>query len=197
MGWRIFLGTMVRSEVGSGGYISIRVARCLAIAALVFTSVVQPARPISADSVDDYIRAQMARRKIPGVALAVVQRRQVVKLAGYGMASVELEAPVTPDTVFELASVTKQFTAAAIMKLVEEGKVGLEESVAKYLPGTPPTWNAIAIRHLLTHCRAAEARRGFRCAVEGRRPDELHDRAGVRRGDQGRNVVRSGRWVAI
>ena len=112
---------------------------------------VEPAQPARADSVDDYIRAQIARRKIPGLALAVVQRGQVVKLAGYGLASVELEAPVTPDTVFELASVTKQFTAAAVMKLVEEGKVGLDEPVSKYLPGTPPTWQAITIRHLLTH----------------------------------------------
>jgi len=104
-----------------------------------------------ADPVDDYVRAQMARRKIPGLALAVVQRGQVIKLAGYGLASVELDVPVTPDSVFELASLTKQFTAAAIMKLVEEGKVGLDEPVAKYLPPTPSAWSAITIRHLLTH----------------------------------------------
>jgi len=123
----------------------------LAIAALIFATLVEPAKPARADSVDDYIRAQMTRRKIPGLALAVAQRGQVVKLAGYGLASVELEAPVTPDTVFELASVTKQFTATAIMKLVEEGKVVLDEPVSKYLPRTPPTWHAITIRHLLTH----------------------------------------------
>jgi D-alanyl-D-alanine carboxypeptidase len=109
------------------------------------------AAPAATDPVDDYVRAQMARRKIPGLALAVVQRGQAVKLQGYGLASVELDAPVTPDTVFELASVTKQFTAAAIVKLVEEGKVGLDDPVSKYLQGTPPIWSAITIRHLLTH----------------------------------------------
>jgi CubicO group peptidase (beta-lactamase class C family) len=123
----------------------------LAIAALTFAMLVEPAQPARADSVDDYIRAQIARRKIPGLALAVVQRGQVIKLAGHGLASVELDAPVTPDTVFELASVTKQFTAAAVMKLVEDGKVALDEPVSKYLSGTPPTWQAITIRHLLTH----------------------------------------------
>src|SRR5215472_3620440 len=76
---------------------------------------------------------------------------QVVKLAGYGLASVELDVPVTPDSVFELASLTKQFTAAAVMKLVEEGKVGLDEPVMKYPPPTPSAWSAITIRHLLTH----------------------------------------------
>ena len=126
---------------------TIQAACPLAIAALIFATFVEPAQLAGAD----YIRAEMARRKIPGLALAVVQHGQIVRLAGYGLASVELEAPVTPDTVFELASVTKQFTAAATMKLVEEGKVGLDEPVSKYLQGTPPTWHAITIRHLLTH----------------------------------------------
>jgi len=77
---------------------------------------------------------------------------QVVKLAGYGLASVELDVPVTrTPSSSELASLTKQFTPAAVMKLVEEGKVGLDEPVAKYLPPTPSAWSAITIRHLLTH----------------------------------------------
>ena len=103
-----------------------------------------------ADPVDEYVKAQMERRKIPGLSLAVVQRGQVVKLQGYGLASVELDAPVTPDTVFELASVTKQFTAAAVMKLVEAGKVALDDPIAKYLDDVPPAWSAITVRHLLT-----------------------------------------------
>jgi D-alanyl-D-alanine carboxypeptidase len=121
--------------------------RALVVAALLVTLPTLA----SADSVDDYVRAQMARREIPGLALAVVHHGQLVKLQGYGLASVELDAPVTADTVFELASVTKQFTAAAIMKLVEEGKVKLDDPVAMHLPETPPTWSAITIRHLLTH----------------------------------------------
>ena len=106
----------------------------LAIAALTCAMLVEPAQPARGDSVDDYIGAEIARRKIPGLALAVIQRGQVVKLAGYGLASVELDAPVTPDTVFELASVTKQFTAAAVMKLVEDGKVALPGLTAAMRP---------------------------------------------------------------
>src|SRR5262249_45951550 len=67
------------------------------------------------DAVDQYMKAQLEQRRIPGAALAVMRRGEVVKLQGYGLANVELEVPVTPDSVFELASVTKQFTATAIM----------------------------------------------------------------------------------
>jgi len=143
------VGTRAHELVGQ--VVASRVARRLVVSAVVLAALAGAPPPAGADSVDDYIRAQMVRRKIPGLALAVVQGGQVVKLAGYGLASVELEAPVTPDTVFELASVTKQFTATAIMQLAEEGKVGVDDPVAKYLPGTPPAWQAITIRHLLTH----------------------------------------------
>ena len=70
---------------------------------------------------------------------------------GYGFANVELDDPVTPDTVFRLASMTKQFTATAIMLLVEKGKVGLDNKITKYLPNSPDTWSDITVRHLLTH----------------------------------------------
>src|SRR5262245_8645889 len=73
------------------------------------------------DKIDEYIQAEMTKRRIPGLALAVIQGGQVVKMRGYGLANVELDVPATPDSVFELASLTKQFTAAAIMLLVEEG----------------------------------------------------------------------------
>jgi len=72
-------------------------------------------------------------------------------MKGYGLASVELNVPVTPDSVFELASLTKPFTATAIMLLVEEGKVGLDDKISKYLTNAPETWKDITVRHLLTH----------------------------------------------
>jgi D-alanyl-D-alanine carboxypeptidase len=110
-----------------------------------------PAPPARADAIDDYIKAEMERRHIPGLALAVVRNGKVVKMRGYGFANLEHDVPVTPDTVFELASVTKQFTAAAIMSLVEEGKVQLDDPVAWHLPRAPETWKKITVRHLLTH----------------------------------------------
>jgi CubicO group peptidase (beta-lactamase class C family) len=127
------------------------IRRSILPAVLALTLLAAALPPATADAVDDYVTAQMARRRIPGLDLAVVQRGQVVKMQGYGLASVELDLPVTPDSVFELASLTKQFTASAVMKLVEEGKVGRDDPVTKYVAGAPATWNAITIRHLLTH----------------------------------------------
>jgi len=104
-----------------------------------------------ADQVDDYIRNAMQKRRIPGLALAVVKEGKVIKAQGYGVANLETETPVTPETVFELASITKTFTATGIMLLVEEHKVGLDEKISKYLEKTPESWKNISVRHLLTH----------------------------------------------
>ena len=104
-----------------------------------------------ADAVDDYVVAQMRQLHIPGLSVAVVRAGRIVKARGYGLANVELNVPATEDTVFEIGSVTKQFTAAAIMMLVEEGRVGLDEPLSKYLAGVPAAWSAVTIRHLLTH----------------------------------------------
>jgi D-alanyl-D-alanine carboxypeptidase len=104
-----------------------------------------------ADKVDDYINAQMLRRHIPGLSLAVVRDGKIIKVKGYGLANVETNSPATPETVYKIASISKQFLAAGIMLLVEEGKIGLDDKVSKYLDGTPETWREITIRHMLTH----------------------------------------------
>jgi D-alanyl-D-alanine carboxypeptidase len=103
------------------------------------------------DNVDSYVTAQMKRRSIPGLALAVIRHGKVIKMRGYGLANVELGVPVHSDTVFDLASVTKQFTATAILSLMEEGKVRLDDQISRYLPNTPDAWKLITVRHLLTH----------------------------------------------
>lgn len=104
-----------------------------------------------ADKVDDYVREEMRRRHVPGLALAVVRDGKTVKTQGYGLASVELNAPVTPETVFEIGSISKQMTAAAIMLLVEEGKLSLDDPIGKHLPNTPDAWERVTVRHLLSH----------------------------------------------
>jgi CubicO group peptidase (beta-lactamase class C family) len=88
---------------------------------------------------------------VPGIALAVFRDGQPVRVRGYGLANVELDVPVTPDTVFQTGSVGKQFTAMAVMMLVEEGKLGLDDPIVKFFPGAPATWQGITVRHLLTH----------------------------------------------
>ena len=109
--------------------------------------------PISgkADAIDRYVTSQMQRLHIPGASLAIVRDGHIIKAQGYGFANLELKAPATKKTVYEIGSNTKQFTAAAIMMLVEEGKVALEDSITKYFPEAPQAWRDITIRHLLTH----------------------------------------------
>jgi D-alanyl-D-alanine carboxypeptidase len=105
----------------------------------------------AADAVDDYVTAQMQKRHIPGLSLAVIKDGKVVKMRGYGLASVELGVPATEESVYPLASLTKSFTATAVMMLVEEGKLGLDDHVSQHISGLPARWGEITIRHLLTH----------------------------------------------
>jgi CubicO group peptidase (beta-lactamase class C family) len=109
--------------------------------------------PISAkaDNVDDYVSARMRQLHIPGLSLAIVRDGRVTKAQGYGFANLELRAHATKETVYEIGSNTKQFTAAAIMMLVQDGKHHLEDPITEYLPEAPQAWRNITIRHLLTH----------------------------------------------
>ncbi len=106
---------------------------------------------VRADKVDDYVRAAMQKQHVPGVAVAVVRDGKVIKAAGYGMANLELNVAATPDTVFKIGSVSKQFLSAGIMLLVQDGKLSLDDKISKFLDGTPDTWKDITVRHLLTH----------------------------------------------
>lgn len=105
----------------------------------------------SADKVDEYIAAEMQKRNIPGLALAVVKEGKIIKAKGYGLANVELKVPVTTETVFKIGSVSKPIIAMGIMSLVEEGKISLDDKVSKYLDGTPDAWRDISVRNLLSH----------------------------------------------
>ena len=87
----------------------------------------------------------------PGAAVMVIRDGQVVKKAGYGMADIERGVPIESDTAFRLASVSKQFTAMAIMMLEEEGRFGYDDPVAVFLPELSRFGNDLSIRHLLTH----------------------------------------------
>lgn len=106
---------------------------------------------IKADNVDDFITLHMQKRHIPALSLAIVKDGKVLKMRGYGLASVELGAPATAESVYQIASMTKSFTATAIMLLAEEGKLGLDDKVAQYVSGVPASWSEMTIRHLLTH----------------------------------------------
>jgi D-alanyl-D-alanine carboxypeptidase len=106
---------------------------------------------VQADKVDDFINTEMAKHRIPGLALAVVQAGQPHRISMYGLANVELKSPARPESVFEIGSLTKQFTSACILMLAQDGKLSLDDKIAKHLTNVPPAWSNITIRHLLTH----------------------------------------------
>jgi CubicO group peptidase (beta-lactamase class C family) len=87
----------------------------------------------------------------PGIAVAVAQDGNSLHCKGYGFANLEWSNPVTTDTVFRLASLTKPFTATAILLLEQRGKLSLSDPITRYLPDAPEDWRAITIERLLTH----------------------------------------------
>ena len=101
--------------------------------------------------VDDFVREEMRSQHIPGLSLLVNKDGKTVLAKGYGLANVEHQVPVKPETVFQSGSVGKQFTATAVMMLVKDGKIGLDDFISKHLTNAPPTWANIKVRHLLTH----------------------------------------------
>jgi CubicO group peptidase (beta-lactamase class C family) len=118
---------------------------------VVAAALVLPAAHARADAVDDLLSAEIQKQHLPGISVAVVRDGQIIKTAACGFADLELGVPATPRTVFQIQSITKTFTSAAILLLADEGKLSLDDPIAKYLEGTPASWTNITIRHLLTH----------------------------------------------
>jgi CubicO group peptidase (beta-lactamase class C family) len=110
-----------------------------------------PAPSAAEVAIDEVVHKVMQSRRIPGVAIAVVDDGRIVVQRAYGFANLETDTPVAVNSIFEIASLTKQFTAVAIMMLVEEGKVRLDNPLSTYVQPVPPSWERISIRHLLTH----------------------------------------------
>ena len=88
---------------------------------------------------DDFVREKMTANHIPGLSLAVVRDGKIVLTEGYGMANLELSAPVTEKTAFAIYSIAKTFTGVTTMMLVKEGKISLEDPISKQLAGLPAT----------------------------------------------------------
>ncbi|MDR0181429.1 serine hydrolase [Lysobacter sp. UC] len=88
---------------------------------------------------------------VPGASVLVLRDGQPIVRRSYGLADLEKRVGATPQTNYRLASVSKQFTAAAVLLLIEDGRLGLDDRIARYLPGLPSATNGITIRHLLTH----------------------------------------------
>jgi CubicO group peptidase (beta-lactamase class C family) len=101
--------------------------------------------------IDEYVRTEMQAQQIPGVSLAVVKDGEILLARGYGFANVEHQVPAKPETIFQSGSTGKQFTATAVMMLVEEEKLSLDDKLTKYFSDSPDAWRDITVRHLLTH----------------------------------------------
>jgi len=119
-----------------------------------------PAAPQAADAalsrqiqreIDEYVAREMKRQRLPGIAIGVFRHGAPLYRMGYGLADLEWNIPVGPDTLMQTGSLGKQFVATAILKLAEEGSLGIDDEVAKYFPEAPESWAHITIAHLLSH----------------------------------------------
>lgn len=101
--------------------------------------------------VDLLLEVEMVKRRIPGLAMAIVRHGAVVRATSYGFADLEESRRATPETPFLIASITKTFTSVAVLTLVEEGKVDLDDPIGKYVEQLPQPWRAATVRQLLQH----------------------------------------------
>lgn len=127
----------------------LRVINSLAFRAVLFCAVGVSAFAQTTIDIDALAHKQIADRKIPGASVAVIRDGKVLAVKGYGFENLESKIPATENTVYEIASITKQFTAAGILLLVEDGKIKLDEPVGKYLDTLPEAWRGVTVRQLL------------------------------------------------
>ncbi|MGH8079562.1 MAG: serine hydrolase domain-containing protein [Lysobacter sp.] len=127
--------------------------KTLAAAALALATLqsAQAATPARVQAGMDAIFAEWNHRDTPGCGVAVFQDDAIVFQQGYGMANLELDVPIGAQTVFDIGSTSKQFTATAIMLLVQDGKLSLDDDIRKHLPEMPDYGRVITVRHLLQH----------------------------------------------
>jgi CubicO group peptidase (beta-lactamase class C family) len=130
------------------------------VAAANATAQSTPARtPRLRTTLDSLARDFAANSTVPGTAVAVVRGRDTLLFKAYGSANLELGVPMTTRSVFRIGSVTKQFASAAIMQLVQEGKLALTDTIGQWLSDLPPAWRGVTITNLLNHTFRATPRR--------------------------------------
>ena len=128
----------------------------------------------------DAIFAGYARAGSPGCAVGVFQNGAIAYAKGYGLASIEHDVPITPDTMFYAGSVSKQFTAMAAALAIQQGKLSYDDSIRRHLPELPAYADAIKVRHLLHHTSGLRDYNTL-LAVAGRRDEDAWDNAAVLR----------------
>lgn len=128
----------------------------------------------------DKVFAPWSAKDSPGCAVAVFQNGKIAFEKGYGMADLEHDVPIAPDTVFYSGSVSKQFTAMAAALAIQQGKLSADDSIRKYLPELPAYADAITVRHLVHHTSGLRDYNTL-LSIAGRRGDEAYDNPTVLR----------------
>ena len=108
-------------------------------------------RPIVTITLDSIAGAGVLANRAVGIAAAVVRGKETLLLKGYGKADADANVPLATDAVFSIASVTKQFTAAALLQLRDQGKLSLDDDITKWFPDFETRANKVTLRHLLGH----------------------------------------------
>jgi CubicO group peptidase (beta-lactamase class C family) len=110
-----------------------------------------PSRTALARTIDSLATSTLVEGPVAGISIAVVRGRDTVVMKGYGFADVENDVPATAATVYRIGSITKQFTASDVMRLIEQGRLSLDDSIGKHMPTLPVAWRGVKIRQLLNH----------------------------------------------
>lgn len=121
----------------------------LILGLLFFISTVASAQ--KQDGIDSLLVRKMREQKLVGLSVGIILNGRMIKSAGYGLSNIDNKIPANENTVYKLASISKHMVAVALMKLNEDGKLKLTDTVRKYYKDAPETWSKITIRHLLNH----------------------------------------------
>jgi CubicO group peptidase (beta-lactamase class C family) len=129
---------------------------CLAIGPCAVSAAPAPAKPksgapVPADKKIDALFEEWSSTTTPGASVAVIRHGKLIFAKGYGVANLEYDIPIKPDTIFHVASVSKQFTAMAVVLLELDGKLSIDDDIHKYLPELPDYGATITLRNLLQH----------------------------------------------
>lgn len=155
------------------------VVACVAFSA--FFVFAEPSVEAQSRNVDTIVARRMAATRTPGMAVAVLVEGKVVHKKGYGVANLEMQSKVTERTVFNLASITKSFTALAAIKLVETGKITLDDPLSRHLESIPEHWKGITLRQLLNNTSGIKS---FTSLAESEEPcNAAQDIRTYKRGD--------------
>jgi CubicO group peptidase (beta-lactamase class C family) len=103
------------------------------------------------DSINQYVASELRHQRVPGASVAILRGDRVLLARGYGFANLELRIPASDSTIYQSGSLGKQFTAAAVLMLAEQGRLRLDEKILKWLPEGAGVWDSVTVRHLLNH----------------------------------------------